>query len=174
MRRPISFRSNFPVRRAVFAPYSLTSDSQACAFTFVSEGGQGRIPKQIEFRATREAPQVYNVMLYDSPARRPEDWPPMERSRNGDPQRVIATVIAAIDVFLQRHPERWVMFYSGRPDEPDPARMRLYRMGMAANLDFIRQRAVLYGILPDQVTYEPYEPARTYVALLLKSAAAPA
>ncbi|WP_139925840.1 hypothetical protein [Hymenobacter sp. DG01] len=155
-------------------PYAFRPNEQHTAFAFESEGPKGALHKLISFTPT-EVPQVYLLALHNGSEPQRETSPRAARSNNGDAARIIDTVIAAIDVFLQRYPERWVLFYSyfAKTDAHDPVRMRLYRRRMTANYTFIDERVVMHGILPDLVTHEPYCGSHDYGAILFKSRLAP-
>ena len=145
-------------------PYPCDVEEDLSVFQFISEGLRGPVPKQITFVPTGNA--VYNLRLHDLD----EDDPAgLNRTGNGDAQRVIDTVIAAIAQFAAAFPQRWVMFYSGDPQHFDAVRMRLYRRGMRPHLSYIRERVTAFGVRPDN-GYEPYnpDPAHEYVALLFR------
>ena len=54
-------------------------------------------------------------------------------SNNGDSEKVLATVVAAVYAFYDKHPDAWI-FASGSTS----TRIRLYRMGMTKYFDEIK------------------------------------
>ncbi len=147
----------------MLTPYPYTTEPDLTVFSFTSHGRQGAVAKQITFIDC--GPNLYNLRLHDIDA---DETTGLNRTGNGDAQRVIDTVIAAIAQFLRAYPTRWVMFYSGEPHQFDPVRMRLYRRGMVARLPYIEARVVAYGMLPDN-RHEPFDSTHVYNALLFQA-----
>lgn len=143
-------------------PYPCFVEEDLTVFQFISESATRQVPKQITF--VEQGHGLYNLRLHDIDE---DDHAGLTRSGNGDARRVIDTVVVAVEQFLNAFPARWVMFYSGEPQQFDPVRMRLYRMGMAANLAYIQERVITYGVRPDN-SHELFDPTQVYVAILFK------
>ena len=158
----------------MYAPYAFTTHSTETSFAFISEGPRGRLPKLVTFEPT-DVESVFTVGLFTGTAvERDPERHQRDRTDNGDARRVVDTVIAAIDRFLDRFPDRWVTYDGYFGGRFDPVRMRLYRMAITANLAYLQTRVTMYGILPDEVSHELYDPTHDYVTMLFRSRQAPA
>lgn len=62
-------------------------------------------------------------------------------SNNGDSIKVLATVGSIVNSFMEKHPNAWI-FATGST----AARTRLYRMGIANNLEEITADYVVFGL----------------------------
>jgi hypothetical protein len=103
--------------------YALRASPDFYVFAFTSEGPQGEKKKIIQFSEMDEA-GVYNLAF--------GDWNPIAQkledrvvSNNGDRERILATVVAAVYLFTNINPDCRI-FFSGST----PARTRLYQMGI--------------------------------------------
>ena len=136
--------------------YELQTGQNLTTFEFVSEGGKGRITKVIQFEPM-EVEGVHNLAFGD---RHPITGELDDKAvtDNGDTEKVLATVVAAVDAFAAHHPAAW-LYATGST----PARTRLYQMGihkyfnlMAADFDLLGER---------NSEWEPYEYGTTYQAV---------
>ena len=103
--------------------YQLKSESSLTIFEFVGEGAKGLIRKRIEFQATNDS-KLFNLAFGDKNLLT-EQIDDLVVSNNGDSQKVLATVVAAVYAFFDKHPNTFV-YAKGSTK----ARTRLYRMGM--------------------------------------------
>ena len=118
--------------------YHLKSDETLSVFEFISVGPKGAIRKIIHFQPTL-TPGLYNLAFGDKhPITGEID--DLVITNNGDPDKVLATVVAALYVFLDKNPEALV-YATGST----PSRTRLYRIGITRFLDEIRKDFFLYG-----------------------------
>ena len=103
--------------------YLLKSGQKFTRFEFVSEGTKGAIRKLIEFQETNDA-ELFNLAFGDE---NPEtdEINDLAVSDNGDTEKVLATVVAAVYVFFDNNPSVFV-YATGSTK----ARTRLYRMGI--------------------------------------------
>lgn len=120
-------------------------------FLFLSIGQNGNIPKRIEFMPT-EIPGVFNLSFGDVGANGEID--DAKVSDNGDRNKVLATVAFAVEIYLNKYPDRWV-YFSGSTRE----RTRLYRMAVGLNLKELATKFEIYaeqqdGIVPFQTNME--------------------
>jgi hypothetical protein len=77
--------------------YQFKADEKFIRFEFISEGPKGAIRKFIEFQRTTE-PDVYNLAFGDKhPVSGGID--DLAVSDNGDTEKVLATVVAAVYTF---------------------------------------------------------------------------
>jgi hypothetical protein len=103
--------------------YQLKSESSLRTFEFISEGPKGLIRKRIEFQKTND-PKLFNLAFGD----KAPDTGEIDNtivSNNADSEKVLATVVAAVYAFFDKHPNTFV-YATGSTK----ARTRLYRMGI--------------------------------------------
>lgn len=122
--------------------YHLKSGTEFTRFEFISEGPKGAIRKLIEFQNTNN-PDVYNLAFgdYNSTTQEIDD---LSVSNNGDTEKVLGTVVAAVYAFLNEYPEVYV-YATGSTK----ARTRLYRMGITKFYDQMNKDFYLYGQVGD-------------------------
>lgn len=137
--------------------YNLKTSSKGRRYEFVSEGPKGVIRKLIEFQETYD-PGLFNLAFGD---RDPltEELDDLNVSDNGDTQKVLATVVAAVYAFCDQHPDIYV-YASGSTK----SRTRLYRMGITKYLEEMRQDFHLYGQVGDD--FIDFDPGMDYDGFL--------
>jgi hypothetical protein len=103
--------------------YPLKAESNLTFFEFISERPNGLIRKVIQFQKTNEM-NLYNLAFGD---KHPEtgEIDDLSVSNNGDSEKVLATVVAALYAFFDKHPTAFV-YATGSTS----ARTRLYRIGI--------------------------------------------
>jgi hypothetical protein len=117
-------------------------------FEFVSVGKRGMVRKRIEFAKTG-LKGIYNLAFGNISADgRLDD---KNISDNGDRNRILATVAAAMDKYTQRYPRRWVYFRGN-----SPARTRLYRMAIGAHLQELSERFEIYVETEEDEEFVPF------------------
>ncbi len=131
--------------------YPLKSEEEFTRFEFISEGTKGAIRKLIEFQQTTD-PETYNLAFGDKhPVTGEID--DLAVSHNGDTEKVLATVVAAVYAFFDSHPTAYV-YAQGSTQ----ARTRLYRMGINRFYKDMERDFYLYGRMgADFVNFEPNE-----------------
>lgn len=114
--------------------YQIKSGEQLEVFEFVSEGPRGRIVKLVQY-APSNYKDLYNLGFGDKNAETGfvDDT---VISNNNDSEKVLATVVATLYAFTDKHPD--AMIYATGSSK---SRTRLYRMGITkyfeeALLDF--------------------------------------
>ena len=129
--------------------YNLKASTKGRRYEFVSEGPRGAIRKLIEFQETHD-PGLFNLAFGDkNPATGEMD--DLSVSDNGDTEKVLATVAAAVYAFCNQFPDAYV-YASGSTK----VRTRLYRMGITKHLEHMQQDFDLYGQQGDDfVGFEP-------------------
>ena len=137
--------------------YALKAESNLTVFEFVSEGPRGFIRKLIQFQETNE-PNLYNLAFGD---KNPEtgEVDDLVVSDNGDSEKVLATVIAALYAFFDKHPGAFV-YATGSTR----ARTRLYRMGITRFYAEMNQDFYLYGQMGD--AFYDFEIGKDYSGFL--------
>lgn len=118
--------------------YTLEFGHSLLTFEFVSEGPKGRLLKVIQF-AEIDPEGVYNLAFGDANPSTGELNDTVV-SNNGDSEKVLATVVGAVQVFCQQHPGALV-YATGST----PARTRLYQMGLNRFYSEIVKQFDLYG-----------------------------
>jgi len=114
-------------------------------FDFFSIGPKGIIPKRIAFVPT-EFSGVYNLSFGDIDVNdKINDY---SISDNGDRNKVLATVAYAVEIYLNKYPDRYI-FFTGSTKE----RTRLYRMAVGLNFGELATKFEIYcqtesGIIP--------------------------
>ncbi|HVX28287.1 MAG TPA: hypothetical protein VHB70_18215 [Parafilimonas sp.] len=127
-------------------------------FDFISTGVKGSIPKRIEFIPT-EIPGFVNLAFGDIDENGEID--DYSISDNGDRNKILATVAYAIDIYLNKYPERWI-YFKGSTQE----RTRLYRMAVGLNFDELSQKYEIYAEQKDGIV--PFQINREVLGLLVK------
>ncbi len=129
--------------------YQLKSEEELTRFEFISEGPKGAIRKLIEFQRTTD-PDTYNLAFGDKhPVTGGID--DLAVSDNGDTEKVLATVAAAVYVFFDNRPTAY-LYAQGSTK----VRTRLYRIGINRFYEDMQRDFYLYGrIGGDFVDFEP-------------------
>ena len=124
--------------------YHLKSDNTLTYFEFISIGSNGAVRKMIEFQAT-STPGIYNLAFGD---KNPDtnEIDDLAISNNGDTQKVLATVVAALYAFFDKNPEA-IVYATGST----PARTRLYRMGITKFYNEIQNDFYVHGQIGDKL-----------------------
>ena len=118
--------------------YELKAEKSLMVFEFISEGFKGAIPKIVKFSET-SLKGMYNLAFGDKNVGT-EEIDDTVVSNNGDSEKVLATVVAAIYAFTEYHPGTWI-YATGSTK----ARNRLYRMGIAKYYDEAKQDFIIFG-----------------------------
>jgi len=137
--------------------YHLKSDESLSVFEFISVGPKGAIRKIIHFQQTY-TPGLYNLAFGDKHSATGE-IDDLAVTNNGDTDKILGTVIAALYTFLDKNPEALV-YATGST----PARTRLYRMGITRFYKEIQQDFYLFGRI-DKTFYE-FEIGKDYDGFL--------
>lgn len=139
--------------------YELKAGRNLTTFEFLSEGPRGRIVKLIEFEPMN-LPGLYNLAFGDVD---PDSGLVDDKrvSDNGDMEKVLATVVAAVYAFCGRYPQAWV-YATGSTG----ARTRLYRMGINKYFDVVDADFEIMGEANSE--WEWYERGKDYQAFAVR------
>ena len=137
--------------------YALKAESTLTVFEFISEGPNGVIRKLIHFQETNE-PGLYNLAFGDRKTGL-DEVDDLAASNNGDSEKVLATVVAALYAFFDKHPEAFV-YATGSTR----ARTRLYRMGITRFYDEMKADFYLFGQIAD--IFHEFEIGKEYSGFL--------
>jgi hypothetical protein len=105
-------------------------------------------------------PNLYNLAFGDkNPIT--NDIDDMTVTDNGDSEKVLATVVAAIYAFAGKYPDAWV-YATGATE----ARTRLYRIGINKYFDIAQNDFHIMGQLQNE--WEWYEKGKNYQAFAVQ------
>ncbi|HEY5326838.1 MAG TPA: hypothetical protein VIJ27_07545 [Mucilaginibacter sp.] len=139
--------------------YELKSDDQLTTFDFLSEGTKGKIEKLIQFSAVNQD-NLFNLAFGDRNALT-GDIDDSIVTDNGDSEKVLATVVAAIYAFCDRFPEAWI-YATGST----ATRTRLYRMGINKYFEIAEADFEIFG--QTQNEWERYRKGKDYQAFVIQ------
>lgn len=125
------------------------------SFTFP----KGRIPKIVQYFPTNYK-NLYHLGFGDK-NRVTGEVDDTVVSNNNDSEKVLATVIATLYAFTERHQNASV-YATGSTD----SRTRLYRMGISKYLDEAIEDFEIFGEL--EGTWEPFEVDKEYKGFLVR------
>ena len=137
--------------------YHLKAETKFTRFEFISEGNKGAIRKLIEFQATSDE-DVYNLAFGDKDPLT-GDLNDLAVTNNGDTEKVLATIVAALYVFFDNYPATYV--YAAGSTK---ARTRLYRMGITKFYEEMQKDFYVYGQVGDN--YPQFELGSNYDGFL--------
>jgi hypothetical protein len=147
-----------------FPSYSeILFSSDLRTFQFQSEGVHGPIWKVVQYTETPRK-GVFNLAFGDLLGA--DDLNDVIVSDNGDRDKVLATVAKTVYAFLDRYPERTVIFQGS-----SAGRTRLYRMAINKALDELRLVFEIKGLVrkEDQKLHlQHFEPGVNYEAFLVR------
>ena len=137
--------------------YELKAEKSLMVFEFISEGPKGKISKLVQFGETN-LKDLYNLAFGDKDLITGEINDSII-SNNKDSDKVLATVVATVYAFTDKHPDAWV-YATGSTK----SRTRLYRMGLTKYQMEIEEDFDLYGQKAGE--WEPFEKGVEYEAFL--------
>ena len=126
---------------------------------FLSQGPKGKIQKLIQFTLVNQH-NLYNLAFGD---RNPEtgEIDDMVITDNGDSEKVLATVVAAIYAFCDKFPHVWI-YATGSTE----ARTRLYRIGINKYFDIVQEDFDIFGLT--QSEWERFIKGGDYQAFVIQ------
>jgi hypothetical protein len=139
--------------------YELKSDDPLSTFEFLSEGTKGRIEKLIQFTQVNQE-GLYNLGFGDKDQVTGHLNDEVVTD-NGDTEKVLATVVAAVYAFCDKIPDAWI-YATGST----LSRTRLYRMGINKYYDTVEQDFEIYGQAEGE--WEPYQKGKDYQAFVVR------
>ena len=135
--------------------YELKAGRNLTTFEFLSEGPKGQIVKLVQFQQMN-LPNLYNLAFGDlNPITVQLDDKVI--TDNGDSEKVLATVVAAVYAFAGHYPEAWI-YATGSTE----TRTRLYRMGINKYFDIVEEDFHIMG--EHQSEWEWYKKGKDYQA----------
>lgn len=140
--------------------YELKADEPLTTYEFLSEGPKGKIQKIIQFSLVNQIDNVYNLALGDKNYFTGEIDDRIVTD-NGDSEKVLATVVAAVYAFCEYFPGAWI-YATGST----AARTRLYKMGINKYFDIVESDFKMYG--QTQSEWESYIKGKDYQAFVIQ------
>ena len=139
--------------------YEFTIQDDAQTFDFESIG-KHTIKKKILYQNTSRKP-FYNLALVD--VLDDDSFDDTIESRNGDMEKILATVVNTLPIFFEQFPEAIVLFKGS-----DERRTRLYQIIINKEMDGISHTFTFLGINDNK--FEPFIKNKTYdgFAIILK------
>jgi hypothetical protein len=135
--------------------YELTAGQNLKTFQFLSEGKRGKVIKVIQFQKMN-MPNLYNLAFGDKDFATGEIYNESVTD-NGDTEKVLATVIAAVYAFAYRYPDAWIYAVGS-----SQSRTRLYRMGINRYFHSVQEDFEIMGEFKNE--WEWYQKGRDYQA----------
>lgn len=139
--------------------YELKAGIELEAFEFVSIGSKGKIIKLVQFQETNYK-GVYNLGFGDKNIETGEIDDTVI-SNNGDSEKVLATVVATLYAFLDKHPNALV-YATGSTK----SRTRLYQIGISKYLDEVGKDFEIEGEINNK--WHIFEKGKNYDAFLVR------
>jgi hypothetical protein len=142
--------------------YHIKTSPDYLTFEFVSEGPRGKINKVVRYTEIN-IKGYFNLGFGDKD---PETGfiSDIAVTNNADSQTVLATVGLTLNLFLQINPDA-VVIATGSTE----ARTRLYRIGIANNIETIKNQYTVFGLTENG--WEPFRKDIKYGAFLVKKKA---
>jgi hypothetical protein len=140
--------------------YDLIKDPDNLVYEFYSEGPRGKIKKHVRFQPLqRMSGNAYNLAFGDADeiTGKMDD---MVVSNNKDRVKVLQTVATVVVDFLKFHPQSIILVQANTL-----SRIRLYQMGISANLLKINQHYEIYAELENE--WFPFQKGINYERFLL-------
>ncbi|MFM2376587.1 MAG: hypothetical protein RLZZ165_1684 [Bacteroidota bacterium] len=132
-------------------------------FRFLGTGSNRTSQKIVQFTPTGRR-GIYNLALGDQVDGKYFD--DFSMNENGDCDKVLASVVSTVHVFLDRYPRRTVVFHGSTP-----ARTRLYRRAVHHASSELEKVFDIMGLVPleeGRLGLRKYEPELNYVAFLVR------
>jgi hypothetical protein len=140
--------------------YELKSATNYSTFQFSSVGPKGTVTKIIQFQKTILS-NVYNLAFSDQ-QNGSNNLDDKVVTDNGDSEKVLATVVASIYLFLNHYPDCWV-YATGST----AARTRLYKMGINKYFHYVEKDFTILGDF--DANWETYQKGKEYRAFAVQS-----
>jgi hypothetical protein len=118
--------------------YPLNKSNDSVIFHFESIGPKGVFLKEVKFESVEEITYYYQLALYDID--KDNNRSVLSESKNQDMNKIMATVIECILIFLENNPSANIVFTGSTP-----VRTRLYKIIINKLFDSIKNRFDVRG-----------------------------
>lgn len=139
--------------------YESNASAGSTTFEFVSVGPKGSVTKIVRYTEIN-LKNFYNLGCGDKDELTGH-VSDTQVTNNGDSQKVLATVAATLYVFTNAYPSATVIA-TGSTE----ARTRLYRMGIANNLEAVERDFIVLGLAAEG--WQSFERGASYSAFLVR------
>lgn len=139
--------------------YELKAGNNLTTFEFLSEEKKGKIIKVVQFQKMNLS-GLYNLAFGDKDSVT-DELDDKIVTDNGDSEKVLATVVAAIYAFADWYPDAWI-YATGSTI----GRTRLYRMGINKYYDIVKADFDIMGDCENE--WEWYEKGKDYQAFAVR------
>lgn len=146
------YRNKYHEKLMSAAPYPIKTEDEL-VFSFVSEGPKGRIVKIVKYQEI--LPGIFNLAFGDQiPAS--NDLDDTVNSNNEDLPKIIATVMATVEIFFDRLPDK-IIYFEGSTGH----RTNLYHRVIKNYRHLFEENMYFYGGKTGQ-PIEPFSAEKTY------------
>lgn len=140
--------------------YEFKSGDKFLTYEFLSEGPKGKIQKLIQFSLVNQNTLFFNLAFGDKNSETGE-IDDMVITDNGDSEKVLATVVAAIYAFCDNFPKAWI-YATGST----AARTRLYSIGINKYFDIVQGDFEIFGLTQNE--WERFIKGKSYQAFTVQ------
>jgi hypothetical protein len=140
--------------------YELEFTDDLASFDFVSVGKNGKIPKRISFKPT-ETDHVYSLAFGD--VTETNEINDSSISNNGDWNKILATIVSAVDQYTEQYPHRTIYFMASTD-----ARTRLYRMAINLHWEELSAKYRIFVDVDSQDGWVPLQKNMEITAFLIR------
>jgi hypothetical protein len=139
--------------------YQIQAGEKLKVFEFVSVGIKGKITKIVQFTPTNYK-DLYNLGFGDKKGEN-DLIDDTIVSNNGDSEKVLATVVSILFVFLENN-KKAMVYVSGSSE----SRTRLYRMGISKYFSEVKDNFDIFGEL--ESGWEYFNTNKDYEAFIIR------
>ena len=139
--------------------YNYSAEDELHNFEFESIGNKGKIIKVVQY-TEMNIKGYFNLAFGDLNVKTREINDDIV-TNNGDGQKVLATVVSTVYAFTGKNPNAHI--YATGSNE---VRTRLYRMGIANNLEELKKDFYVYGLRNDN-EFETFIVGEDYLGFLV-------
>lgn len=137
---------------------NILANQEYDTFDFISVGKNGRIYKRIAFAPLRR--HIFSLTFGDVTEEGVID--DRNVSDNGDRDKILATIVRAINVYIGKYPKRWVYLTGSTP-----ARNRLYRMVVNKHFEELSKLFEIFMEV-DDTQYSKYQGDGNVTGILIR------
>lgn len=138
----------------------VNADESYSSFEFVSVGHNRNILKLVLFTPT-SLPNIYNLAFGDKNEK--GDLDDLTISNNGDRNKILSTILRAVDEYTCKYPDRYI-FFKGSTEQ----RTRLYRMAVALHLEELSETFEIYADISGDLNFVLFQKGLNVKAFLVK------
>jgi len=122
--------------------HAAVMDRSRNIYEFISVGPRGMVLKRVIFKPMANE-GVFNLAFGDVDGTTVTDE---VITNNGDRDKILATIAKIVDMYTMTYPERFIYLRGSTP-----ARTRLYKMAISANIEELDKKYEIFGYVNDEV-----------------------